>query len=159
MRPLPYGSGKSFHGSSNICALLCFNEAAPLRKRKVRTQVQTVGLDRLASMRPLPYGSGKGQVSDRGAHTIYSASMRPLPYGSGKTRPRTYSYRCGGFNEAAPLRKRKGGHRRAPLPGGVAASMRPLPYGSGKFTIAPPCVRSRNGFNEAAPLRKRKELW
>ena len=58
--------------------------------------------------------------------------MRPLPYGSGKgTSPRENKRDVDGFNEAAPLRKRK-----------VRESIARSP--------AFPC------FNEAAPLRKRK---
>ena len=82
-------------------------------------------------MRPLPYGSGKvrphGVICDQ-SH----ASMRPLPYGSGKVLDGVrYGGRGGRFNEAAPLRKRKGGEAEGQERGGKA-SMRPLPYGSGK---------------------------
>ena len=60
--------------------------------------------------------------------------MRPLPYGSGKGTgdSRTWT-EPKGFNEAAPLRKRK-------------------------ETDVFPALGDAAGFNEAAPLRKRKGL-
>ena len=61
--------------------------------------------------------------------------MRPLPYGSGKQGTSSSSAgQITRFNEAAPLRKRKGdatGRQPQRLP----ASMRPLPYGSGKGAV------------------------
>ena len=131
MRPLPYGSGKGCAPAVqrtprkcfNEAAPLrkrkgigesrggvprpCFNEAAPLRKRKVLGTYDVITVGTEASMRPLPYGSGKRAALPRGCGML-AASMRPLPYGSGKESVTwKMSAVCEGFNEAAPLRKRK----------------------------------------------------
>ena len=59
-------------------------------------------------MRPLPYGSRKPVAAELAAAELAAASMRPLPYGSGKSTITAGPSRTGsGFNEAAPLRKRK----------------------------------------------------
>ena len=129
-----------------------------------------------ASMRPLPYGSGKAGINAPARCYTRRASMRPLPYGSGKRHQSLQAphRRRLGFNEAAPLRKRKGalgqpqGVRRPPgfneaaplrkrkvrnaLTRSVetSASMRPLPYGSGK-----PCSRvghEQRGWASMRPL-------
>ena len=110
MRPLPYGSGKNI----------------------VMRGAEEDDLE--ASMRPLPYGSGKAGINAPARCYTRRASMRPLPYGSGKRHQSLQAphRRRLGFNEAAPLRKRKGALGQ------------------------PQGVRRPPGFNEAAPLRKRK---
>ena len=156
MRPLPYGSGKGAVGKNGHLRRPASMRPLPYGSGKPCGGA-TVRVRRSASMRPLPYGSGK-EFHRCGYCAGQRASMRPLPYGSGKGRPgRAFRRKFSSFNEAAPLRKRKGGWQRpwarnfpagfneaAPLrkrkAGSTAraqnrdsvASMRPLPYGSGK---------------------------
>ena len=83
MRPLPYGSGKG-GSSARVAARLrpCFNEAAPLRKRKV-AMLEAVNYGDYRFNEAAPLRKRKGRQRDRG---------EPIRIG---------------FNEAAPLRKRK----------------------------------------------------
>ena len=82
--------------------------------------------------------------------------MRPLPYGSGK-KEIVHDHRPDrpGFNEAAPLRKRKA-YRITQQPPLEVGFNEAAPLRKRKDPNRPQRKRCAHGFNEAAPLRKRK---
>ncbi len=159
MGPLPFGSGRV----DEVLEVVAPHEASmgplPFGSGRARRGVLPDDLPVRASMGPLPFGSGRFAAVARFYGFSHNASMGPLPFGSGRAgRQNASASASGGFNGAAPFRKRKGVDSFSTNVGGAEW----LQWGrSLSEAEGAPDQRSRSNhgdrFNGAAPFRKRKE--